>query len=42
MAAIELGPTGWMTAVAEPTRRGGGAATVVLVDEGVDPPTLEG
>ncbi len=28
-AAIELGPRGLMTAVAEPTRRGGGAARVV-------------
>ena len=29
VAAIELGPNGLMTAVAEPTRRGGGAAYVV-------------
>jgi gamma-glutamyltranspeptidase / glutathione hydrolase len=29
VAAIELGPNGLMTAVAEPTRRGGGAARVV-------------
>jgi gamma-glutamyltranspeptidase/glutathione hydrolase len=29
VAAIELGPHGLMTAVAEPTRRGGGAARVV-------------
>ncbi len=32
VAAIEIGPRGLMTAVAEPTRRGGGAAYVVRPD----------
>ena len=40
--AIEFGPGGLLTVAAEPTRRGGGAATVVDAEIAVRAPTLEG